>query len=279
VTASWNIGGLLRDLALRDRHPAVIAFAVEGSETWDSATVADKALRLARGLRDTGVGTGKRVALWAPNSPVWIVGALAVLSVSGVVVPIDDLADAEQLKAALVSSAAQAIFTTSRHLESNGEILRTHAGRVILVDQDEGDGGLATGWRSLLGERTQDLPAPAPDEPALLSWTSGTTGSPKAFFLTHRNIATNIEALQKLNVVGLRDRALLPLPLHHAYPFVVGMLTTLSIGTAIVLPGGTTGPMLVRAMRDAEVTTSSVCRASTTRYGRRLKRGLQRAVG
>ena len=81
MTAPWNIGGLLRDLALHDRHLAVIAFAAEGgSETWDSATVADKALRVARGLRDTGVGTGKRVALWAPNSPVWIVGALAVLS-------------------------------------------------------------------------------------------------------------------------------------------------------------------------------------------------------
>ena len=152
---------------------------------------------------------------------MWIVGALAVLSVGGVVVPIDDLADGEQLKAALVSSAAQVIFTTARHLESNGEILRTHASRVILVDEDEGDGRLAMGWRSLLGERTQDPPAPAPDEPALLSWTSGTTGSPKAFFLTHRNIATNIEALQKLNVVGLRDRALLPLPLHHAYGVAV----------------------------------------------------------
>jgi long-subunit acyl-CoA synthetase (AMP-forming) len=178
VTASWNIGGLLRDLALRDRHPAVIAFAAQDCEIWDSATVADKALRLARGLRDTGIGTGKRVALWAPNSPVWIVAALAVLSVGGVVVPIDDLADGEQLKAALVSSAAQVIFTTARHLESNGEILRTHASRVILVDEDEGDGRLATGWRSLLGEQTQDPPAPAPDEPAALSWTSGTTSSP-----------------------------------------------------------------------------------------------------
>jgi len=255
VTASWNIDGLLRDLALRDRHPAVIAFAVEGSETWDSATVADNARRLARGLRDTGVGTGKRVAIWAPNSPAWIVAALAVLSVGGVVVPIDDLADNEQLKAALVSSAAQVIFTTARHLESSGEILRAHAGSVILVDEDERDRRLATGWRSLLGERTQDLQAPVPDGPALLSWTSGTTGSPKAFILTHRNIATNIEALQKLNVVGPRDRALLPLPLHHDYPFIVGMLTTLTIGTAIVLPGGTTGPMLVRAMRDGEVTT------------------------
>ena len=116
MIASWNIDGLLRDLALRDRHPAVIAFAVEGSDTWDSASVADKALRLAGGLRDTGIGTGNRVALWAPNSPAWIVGALAVLSIGGVVVPIDDLADAEQLKAALVSSAAHGIFTTARAL-------------------------------------------------------------------------------------------------------------------------------------------------------------------
>jgi acyl-CoA synthetase (AMP-forming)/AMP-acid ligase II len=60
----------------------------------------------------------------------------------------------------------------------------------------------------LLGERKQDLLAPAPDEPAVLSWTSGTTGSPKAFLLTHRNIATNIEAFQgqqrtTFNVLGL----------------------------------------------------------------------------
>jgi len=255
VTASWSIRDLLRDLALRAQHPAIIAFPAEGSATWDSSTVADNALRLARGLLDTGIGGGERVALWAPNSPVWIIGALAVLTAGGVVVPIDDLADAEQLDAALVSSAARAIFTTPRHLESHGEILRTHAVRVILVDEVECDGRLATGWRSLLGERIHDPPTPAPDEPALLSWTSGTTGSPKAFLLTHRNIATNVEALKKLNIVGPRDRALLPLPLHHAYPFVVGMLTTLTIGTAIVLPGGTTGPLLVRAMREADVTT------------------------
>ena len=89
----------------------------------------------------------------------------------------------------------------------------------------------------------------------MLSWTSGTTGSPKAFILTHRNIASNVEALQKLAVVGPRDRALLPLPLHHAYPFVVGMLTTLTLGTTIVLPGGTTGSALMRALREANVTT------------------------
>jgi len=253
VIAGWNIGGLLSGLASRNSHSAVIAYRVEDTETWDSAMVADQALCLARGLCDIGIGGGERVALWAPNSPVWIVAALAILRAGGVVVPIDDQADAEQLDAALRSSAARTIFTTARHLEACSEVLR--AVRVIVVEEDGFDGRVATSWRSLLGKQSEDLPTPAPDAPAVLSWTSGTTGSPKAFLLTHRNIATNVEALQKLNVVGPRDRALLPLPLHHAYPLIVGMLTTLTIGTAIVLPGGTTGPLLVRALREADVTT------------------------
>jgi long-chain acyl-CoA synthetase len=255
VTHSWTIAGLLRDLAARGQHPAVIAFSDDGAVTWDSATVADKALRLARGLRDAGVGRGERVALWGPNSPVWIIAALAVLAAGGVVVPIDDLADTTQFDAALASSAARLVFTTGNHLRASGDILTPHAARAILMDEPERPGQAATGWLSLLGERTEDLPVSTSSDPALLSWTSGTTGSPKAFLLTHGNIATNVEALQQLNVVGPQDRALLPLPLHHAYPFIVGMLTTLTIGTAAVLPGGTTGPLLMRAMREAGVTT------------------------
>jgi len=251
----WHIVGLLRDLTARAQHPGVIAFAEDGVASWDSGTVADQALRLAHGLQDAGFGRGSRVAIWAPNSPVWIVAALAVLAAGGVVVPIDDLADAEQFEAALTSAAVRLIFTTAPHLEASSDILRAHAARVILVDEPEHARQSATGWLSVLGERTDDLPDPGLDQPALLSWTSGTTGSPKAFLLTHRNIATNIEALRALAVVGPQDRALLPLPLHHAYPFIVGMLTTLTVGTAIVLPGGTTGPLLMRAMREGEVTT------------------------
>jgi long-chain acyl-CoA synthetase len=255
VTACWNIGSLLRDLTARGQHPAVIAFGEDGVATWDSGTVADKALRLARGLRDAGVGRGSRVAIWCPNSPVWIVAALAVLATGGVLVPIDDLADAEEFEAALASGATRLIFTTADHLEASGDILRTYSARAILVDEPEYAGQSATGWLSVLGEQTDDPPVPGSDQPALLSWTSGTTGSSKAFLLTHRNIAINIEALLELALVGLQDRALLPLPLHHAYPFIVGLLTTLTLGTTIVLPGGTTGTVLMKAMREAEVTT------------------------
>jgi long-chain acyl-CoA synthetase len=170
-------------------------------------------------------------------------------------VPIDDLADAEQLEAALNSSGARLILTTARHLDESGAILRAHNVTAIRVDEGGRSEPGATAWQALANKRVEDLPVPANDEPAMLSWTSGTTGSPKAFILTHRNIASNVEALEKLAVVGPRDRALLPLPLHHAYPFIVGMLTTLALGTTIVLPASTAGPALMRAMGEGEVTT------------------------
>ena len=145
MTASWNLVGVLRDLTARGQHPGVIAFVEDGVASWDSGTVADKALRLARGLQDAGVGRGSRVAIWAPNSPVWIVAALAVLAAGGVVVPIDDLADAEQFEAALTSGSVRLIFTTAHHLEASGDILRDHAARVILVDEPERAGQSAVG--------------------------------------------------------------------------------------------------------------------------------------
>src|SRR6516162_11202160 len=146
----WDIVGLLRDLTARDQQPGVIAFAEDGVASWDSGTVADKALRLAHGLQDAKVGRGSRVAIWAPNSPVWVVAALAVLAAGGVVVPIDDLADAEQFETALTSAAARLVFTTARHGEAVGAVLDAHAARAILVDEPEFAGQVAPSWLSLL---------------------------------------------------------------------------------------------------------------------------------
>ena len=251
---SWSVGGLLRALTRREHHPAVIAFNDSGLETWDGESLADNARRLAHGLRQSGLDRGSPVALWAPNSAVWIICALAVLAAGAMLVPIDDFAEADALATALKSSNATLVITTRRHLEASGALWRAQNIGAILIDENQQSTDDTPQWRSLLREPSDDLPDVAGDEPALLSWTSGTTGTPKAFVLSHRNIATNVEALQRLAAVGPRDRVLLPLPLHHAYPFVVGMLTPLICGAAVVLPASTTGPSLMQALGAGGVT-------------------------
>jgi long-chain acyl-CoA synthetase len=245
VTASWTIREFLRDLGERGQHSAIIAFHEDGIETWESATLAGRALGLARALSEDGADGGP-VALWAPNSALWVVAALAVLAAGRVLVPIDDLAEAGQLETALASSGARLILTTAHHRDS----LSAHRARILLLEGFDVGAASAPG-----GKAASELQEPAAEAPAVLFWTSGTTGAPKAFFLRHRNIAANVDALRELALVGPHDRALLPLPLHHAYPFVVGMLGTLSQGTAVVLPASATGPALLRALHDGDVTT------------------------
>jgi AMP-binding enzyme len=206
VIVSWTIGGLLRDLTARGQHPAVISFGEDGIVTWASETVAEKALALVGRLRANGAGRGSGVALWAPNSPAWIVAALAVLAAGGALMLVDDLADAEQFEAALISSGAQLILTTTSHLEAEGAVMRAHGVGAIRIDDAERGAPSAEDGPGLAKQQVDDLTLPSDNDPAILTWTSGTTGSPKAFLLTHRNIAVNVEALQQLALVGPRDR-------------------------------------------------------------------------
>ena len=254
MPAPWDIRRLLRDLSARERDLAVISYGDDKALVWDCATLSLNSLRLARRLRHAGFGEASQVALWAPNSPAWIASALGVLGSGAVLVPIDDLADAAQLEAALAASNPRLILTTARHLAAAGDILRRCGAEVTSVDAADSIGEGEALSPPAVRDLAEELPNLADNAAAILTWTSGTTGSPKAFLLTHGNIATNVAALRDLAILGSNDRALLPLPLHHAYPFVIGMLTPLTLGTAIVLPGGTTGPQLMRALRDGGVT-------------------------
>ena len=243
----WNIPDLLNTLFARGRHPAVIAFSDRDVVSWDSETLARNVLRQASSLRQ--FDKSSRIILWGPNSPDWIASALGVMAAGHALVPLDDMADAAQLEAALASAEPRLLLTTAAHAATCSDILRHHAIQVRLLDVAE-----ALGAEAAMPSSPEELPVPQSDGAAVLSWTSGTTGSPKAFLLTQGNIAVNVAALRDLGLVGAGDRALLPLPIHHAYPFVVGFLTTLTLGTAIVLPSASTGPALARALRDGQVT-------------------------
>jgi long-chain acyl-CoA synthetase len=70
--------------------------------------------------------------------------------------------------------------------------------------------------------------------------------------LTHRNILTNVRAILTSDFLRADDRLLLPLPLYHAYPFIIGLVTPLAFGLPVILPAGVTGPDLVHALKDGE---------------------------
>ena len=131
VTEAWTINGLLRSLADRRQHPAVLVPAQTGTTMLDCGTLADYAAALARGLRFAGVTAGTSVVLWAPNSPEWIAASLAILAAGGVLVPVDDSADAAQFALAMDISGAPLVFTAQGHLAIVQAYIRAHGKQVF----------------------------------------------------------------------------------------------------------------------------------------------------
>jgi len=64
-------------------------------------------------------------------------------------------------------------------------------------------------------------------------FTSGTTSTPKGVILTHRNFASDVEAIHDLKLFNTDDRFLSVLPIHHTFECTVGFLAALSLGSSV----------------------------------------------
>jgi len=240
-------------LASRGAAAAVIALRDRGLETWTYTDLANNVAMLARGLVEVGVHRGEPVLLCAPNSPEWIVAYLAIVRSGALAVPLDDLSGDQDLARVVADSGARRVFTSRTHMPTLRALDEATKIDIVLLDGSN-DGKNANNWRNLLAEHQVSLPEIRSDDFASLLYTSGTTGTPKAVPLTHRNILANVEALMVGKLAGPEDRILLPLPLHHSYPFTVGLLGTLASGGALVLPAGISGPQIIEALKVSRAT-------------------------
>lgn len=251
--SSWTVLRLVQRMKARGQAPAIMSLAESRIETQSYEDLADIAQRLAAGMHEAGLGPGEPAAILAPNAPEWIAVALALNAAGALVVPIDDLASDDHVRSIVADSGARWIFATTAHLPSLQRLPHADALRLFLLDAPiELDRGAAS-WLDLRSATPASLPDLQPDQPACLFYTSGTTGPPKAFVLTHGNIGTNVQALVAKGLVAPDDRMLVPLPLHHAYPYIVGVLTALEAGMTIVLPQSVTGPHIAQALHAAHV--------------------------
>lgn len=246
-----TIQALLRSLASYDRRAAVIAFEKEACSTWSFHDLLDTARRLAAGLSEAGLGRGTRVVLSAPSTVQWIIACCALVEAGAVPVPVDTQAGDEDLRHIVKDSEAQWIFTSAALAARLAQTCADQGCRLVVLDAGEGE---AHTWRQYLTGPWTVAPSVQPDDVAILFYTSGTTGLPKGVPLTHRNLISNLRALAQERLLSASDRVLLPLPLHHVYPFTVGLLTPLAGGVPVVLPYSLLGPQVLRALTEGMVT-------------------------
>lgn len=229
------------------RGPKVAVLVCRGDEAipYTYAELAADVERRAHELRALGVVAGDRVALWAPNGWPWITACFGVVCTGATVVPLDFQMGADAAATLLEHAAPKVLLGSGARITELGGRL---AARAIALDSDEWTRPAPAGAASAAAV---DVGA---DAIASLVYTSGTTGVPKGVPLTHSNLLANVRALGSAALIESDERVLLPLPLHHTYPFTVGLLTVLYRGATVVLPAGISGPEISRAAQLAQAT-------------------------
>jgi acetyl-CoA synthetase len=143
--------------------------------------------RLANALRAHGIGRGDRVSILLPQSPEVAAIHIAIYKLGAVTLPLAVLFGVDALSYRLQNSGAAALITNAWGVERIAEI-RNDLPTLKLVLSLEGPGDGALGFADELSRASSDFTPidTSPDDPAMMVYTSGTTGQPKGALHGHR---------------------------------------------------------------------------------------------
>ena len=240
-------------------YPDKAALTFYGTEMtfWE---LRQQILRMANALGALGVQKGERVGIHLPNCPQYLIAYYAVLSLGAIVVNLNPMYTAEELKLMANVTGLTTLITfdmvlpTIRALYKEVPITRVVVTKITDYIKGQGQSTAASleleeGWYHFSGilEGCTETKRPRvqvnPEDPALIQFTGGTTGIPKGALLTHANViaATFRCALWGNSTIILtpyeRRNVIAVLPYFHIYGNIVVMNWALfSCATQIMVP-------------------------------------------
>lgn len=240
-----TFGQMLCDRA--QHEPNAVAFykwesGAQHPTTWSEYF--ESVRQIALGLSSLGINKGDRVAIMSSARTEWVVAALAILSVNGVLVGVYPTSSPQELEQVLQDCEVSAVFAESAaDLAKVAAVApRVQSLRAVIgfdADPPGAPGPVAvTGWRSLLAEGAAlvdskptlfaDLvEAGDIDQPAALFSTSGSTGTPKGVVHTHRTLQYSVlgVAMTYPEIGNTRHDLVGFLGLSHVAPALIGVFT------------------------------------------------------
>ena len=208
----------------------------------------EQVTKLGTKLIDMGL-KDKRIAVIGENCYEWAVSYLAVVTGTGIVVPLDKALPENEIESLILRSEVEAIFYTNKYTEIMNKIKEKHNTKIqyfISMNSEKNENDIYS-FKQLIeegeelvknGDRRFIDAKIDPDVMGIMLFTSGTTAMSKAVMLSHKNIVSNLFDITSVIKLVPEDRMLSFLPLHHTFESTVGFLYPISCGCAIVFCDG-----------------------------------------
>ncbi|WP_327255835.1 fatty acyl-AMP ligase [Streptomyces sp. NBC_01244] len=219
-----------RHAVSRSDHPALsfVNYSHDPDGEWQTLTFAEVDLRvraLAAAL-EASFPRGSRVAVLCPQSTAYSLALLSCMYARMIAVPLfppEDPRRRSQLEGMLADAQPACLLTTRPQTAACQELAE---GRVPVWVVEENDPSRAPQWSGL---------TPAPQDPAYLQYTSGSTGSPRGAVISHANLMTSTR--QVIEGCGLSSGTPIAswLPLFHDMGLSIGVLAPAVAGTHLAL--------------------------------------------
>lgn len=253
-----TLGGVLDDLSKNNPNGWAVRYTDRNYfRTWKELN--DEADLIARGMMSLGVKKGDHVAIWATNTPEWILTLFAAAKIGAVLVTVNTNFKIFELEYLLRQSDTKLLvmiggFKNNDYVATVNELLpelKTTSGeiesehlpflkRVIFAGKETPEGMLNFEDLKILGG---DFPVEIYEENKKtlnthdvvnMQYTSGTTGFPKGVMLTHYNILNNGKTIGDGMKFTKNDKLCITVPFFHCFGLVLAMMACITHGTTMV---------------------------------------------
>ena len=220
-----------------DPHPAdKVAIISRGRPTTYGA-LRDQVAHVRGGLAALGVGKGDRVVLLCGNGRYFVDLYLATLGLGAVAVPLNPASPAPEIERELHTVGAKVVVVEPLAAHAWTQVHRDRVPTVehVVATETGTVESADSAFDDLLGADQVPVVEVEPDDLAVLIFTSGTAGSPRAAMLSHGNLRANIDQGQQADGVVTGDIVYGVLPMFHIFGLNVVLGLSLARGATVVL--------------------------------------------
>ncbi|WP_421121457.1 AMP-binding protein [Aquihabitans daechungensis] len=222
--------------AIIDAHPDDATALISRGRSTTYGQLREQVGSLRAGRIGLGIDPGDRIGIICANNWYFVASYLAVLGAGAVAVPLNPLQPPRELERELAAVGARAMLVGPAGRATADAIDRSRLPVLEFVIHSEGGSEGAIPLDDLLANPAVPIVDRGPDDLAVLIFTSGTAGSPKAAMLSHGNLLANLEQTIALRGEGdATDVGFGVLPMFHIFGLNVVLGTALHAGASVLL--------------------------------------------